>query len=650
MEKMYGWQGSILRINLTTGETQTMPTAELAERFVGGRGFLSKIYWDDVDPKTDARHPDSPLIMMTGPLAGINAIACSRWVIGGKSPLSYPDQFCLGSVGGSLGVKIKAAGFDGIIITGKAPQPSYLHICNGTATIKGAEGLWGLPTDTTLARLKVIHGKNSQSVCIGPAGEIGVRFAVVVSNNSATGGNGYGAVMGSKNLKAVVAEGSGKAPVARPEKLKEVNNRIRSLIKGRLLFDPSYNWTDLVRRTPCPACPAGCPRGLYRHSSGREEVRKNCQSFYLYYPWDRKYHDNAPASADAFKTTSICNEQGLCTTEVGNLLKLFEKCSEKGIVTDGQSGLQPAQLGTLDFFYDFIGKIMARKGFGEILAEGTVRAAKTIGREAEKIIESMVTQNGMYAHAYNARCFITNALHYAVDATPTMNQLHELSYPFMKWTMWMQTNGNMSSVDMDVMRKVAKKFWKSEKVIDFSSYDDKAQAAYIIQNREYAKENLIACDFFYPLTIAEGAEDLVGDPALESRLLSAVTGIDTSEEDYYLTGERVFNLQRAIQCKEGRIGRKDDTINEFNFTEGFTNDVSFFGFFNPEFIFPGPGGELISRKGAMLERDQFDKMMDEYYGFRGWDVTTGLQKTATLEALSLGEIVTELKQKGQLVE
>ena len=162
MEKSYGWTGKILRIDLTSGEKDILQTSELAERFIGGRGFVSKLYWDEVETKTDALHPDNPLLLMTGPLAGAGAISGNRWFIAGKSPLLYPDQFGLGNVGGSMATKIKAAGFDGIIITGRAKKPSYLHIQDDTVDIKDAVGLWGCDIPDTLARLRAEHGEHDQ--------------------------------------------------------------------------------------------------------------------------------------------------------------------------------------------------------------------------------------------------------------------------------------------------------------------------------------------------------------------------------------------------------------------------------------------------------------------------------------------------------
>lgn len=649
MNSIYGWKGSLLRVNLTSGEKQLISTDKLTERFIGGRGVLSKIYWDEVDSKPDALHPENPLILMTGPLAGTPAVSGNRWFMAGKSPLLYPDQFGLGSIGGSMAVKIKAAGLDGIVVTGRANKPSYLYIKNGTVEVKDAGGLWGCEIPDTLKRLSGEHGNNAKAVCIGPAGENKVRLAIAMSDNGSCGGSGFGAVMGSKNLKAIVVEGSDKVAVARPDALKKVNNQVRALIEGRVLMDPNLEGIELIKRSPCQGCPSGCARGLYKHVSGREEIRKNCGSAYMYYLWDRMQNQDESTPV-AFLATSLIDRFGLCAQEMNNLLHWLHECGEKGVITDDKAGITLSQLGTQDFIEQLIDMIVYRKGFGDLLAEGPGRAARTIGKAAEEVYNHRVTTSGFNAGAYNPRFFITNAVFYATESTSTMNQLHEVSFPIMKWTMWYATDGGMSPFSTEVMQNIARKFWKTDKAVDFSTYEGKAEVAFIIQNRQYAKENLVVCDFMYPITTAEGAEDHVGDPTIESRLLSSVTGIDFSEEAYYQTGERVFNLQRAIQGREGRVGRKDDCINEFNFTETFEEEPGFFAVFNPEYMLPGPGGELISRKGKVVEREQFEKMMDDYYALRGWDVATGLQTKKRLEELSLSDILPELETLGLVSE
>jgi aldehyde:ferredoxin oxidoreductase len=330
---------------------------------------------------------------------------------------------------------------------------------------------------------------------------------------------------------------------------------------------------------------------------------------------------------------------------MGNMLNWLGKCIEHDIFTDEETGISLSKIGSWDFIDTLIQKMVSRQGFGDVLAEGTIRAAQSAGKGSEKLLDGTVTRSGFNSNTNNPRFFITNAVFYATESTSAMNQFHEICFPFMRWAMWFATDGAMSPFSTEVMQKIAKRFWKSEKAIDFSTYEGKAEVAYIIQNREYAKENLAVCDFFYPLITADGADDHIGDPTLESRILSAVTGMDIDEEGYYLTGERVFNLQRAIQGRDGRIGRKDDTLDEFNFIEKLEIEEGFFGIFNPDFMLPGPEGKLISRKGAVVERDKFEKMMDEYYALRGWDVHTGLQKKEKLDALSLSEIIPELKKQ-----
>jgi aldehyde:ferredoxin oxidoreductase len=647
MALTYGWTGSILRINLSNNEVQTQSTEPYMERFIGGRGIISKLYWDEVSEKVEALHPDSPLMFMTGPLAGSGAIACSRWFVAGKSPLQYPDQFGLANVGGSFGIKLKNAGFDGIIVTGKAAGPVYLYIHDGKVEVKDAKGLWGLATDDSLQRLAAAHGDAAGLACIGPAGERLVRLSGVMSDIGSCGGSGFGAVMGSKNLKAVVADGGQKVAIARPDDMRAVNSRIRSLMEGRNLMDPNVDGIDLVRRASCPGCPAGCPRGLYKHVSGREEFRKNCQSVYMYYLWDMKNH-GGESTADPFIATSLCDKYGLCTQEAGNLLYLLDLCAKNGVLDDAAAGITLSQIGSLPFFEQMVDMMLTGRGIGAALSQGTIRAAHAIGGGAVELLPKRMTPSGFNAEAYNPRYFIPHAVYYATEATSTMNQLHEIAFAIMKWTMWYATDGAMSPFGTDVMLAIAKRFWKDERAMDFSTYDGKAAVAAIIQNRQYAKETLIACDFLFPLTTADGAEDHVGDPDLESRLLSAVTGMNIAEDEYYKIGERVFNLQRAIQSVEGRVGRKDDRPNEFYFTDPMMEEGGFLGVFNPEFMLPGPGGELITRKGAVLERDKFEAMMDEYYAIRGWDAGSGLQTSALLESLGLTDCIARLRANGVL--
>jgi aldehyde:ferredoxin oxidoreductase len=189
----------------------------------------------------------------------------------------------------------------------------------------------------------------------------------------------------------------------------------------------------------------------------------------------------------------------------------------------------------------------------------------------------------------------------------------------------------------DVLRAIAKKFWGGEIAADFSTYEGKALSAVRIQNRQYAKESLILCDFSWPIIHSPKTTDHVGDTALESRICSAVTGMTMDEGSLLSLGERVFNLQRSVLSREGRKGREHDTLDEFNFTIPLKAE-----FGNPDCLVPGKNGEVFSRKGMVVDRSEFEKMKDAYYAYRGWDVPTGLQTRTKLEALGLADIAEAL--------
>jgi aldehyde:ferredoxin oxidoreductase len=187
------------------------------------------------------------------------------------------------------------------------------------------------------------------------------------------------------------------------------------------------------------------------------------------------------------------------------------------------------------------------------------------------------------------------------------------------------------------VRAIAARFWGSEVAADFSTYEGKALAAKKIQDRSYAKECLILCDWLWPIMEMEFSEDHVGDPTLESQILSAVTGRDVDEEGLNRIGERVFNLERAILVREGHKGREDDRLPDAWHTMPLEGD-----FTNPECIVPGKGDEAVPRIGSMVNREEFERAKDEYYQLRQWDVATGLQIRSKLEELGLKDVAQDL--------
>jgi len=210
----------------------------------------------------------------------------------------------------------------------------------------------------------------------------------------------------------------------------------------------------------------------------------------------------------------------------------------------------------------------------------------------------------------------------------------------ISWSSWVrgEIDAFLSTNDLHT---IAERFWGSILAADFSTYDGKALAAKLVQDRSCAQESLILCDVHWPMqvTSADSPSGHVGDSTLESRILSAVTGKETNEEELRLIGERVFNLQRAILLKQGWEGRQGDGLMAYFFSEPIKRGEIFF---NPDAIMPGPGGELISRLDLPLDRKSFEKMKDEYYQLRGWDVGSGLLTQAKLRDLDLGDTIDTL--------
>jgi aldehyde:ferredoxin oxidoreductase len=234
------------------------------------------------------------------------------------------------------------------------------------------------------------------------------------------------------------------------------------------------------------------------------------------------------------------------------------------------------------------------------------------------------------------------SLFYATEPRNPIVQLHEVSFLMLKWALWHTTAGGMSPINTDDLRKIVKRVWGSEKAVDFSTYEGKAEAAFIIQNRQHAKECMVACDRYLPVLDTDQRENHLGDPTLVPQFFEAVTGRDMSEDDYYRIGERSVNLQRAIMGREGRAGRDKDVLGEFNFTEPLESSEGIFGMFNPDLEVPGHGDEIVTRKGMTLDRKEFECMKDDYYRMRGWDIKTGLQTKKRLEELGLSFLCNEL--------
>ena len=482
---------------------------------------------------------------------------------------------------------------------------------------------------------------------IGEAGEMRVRFANIIGSDGASTTKGFGAVMGSKNLKAVVVIApNAKLQAARPDDFKSVIAEVNALTlgeaSGRYYKEVKLEGVKKIANAYCYGCSGICRRGLFRADSGEEGYRINCASAFFYRTWEKaKMGTGGPAT---FQATQLANRHGLCALELALLCKWLP-----GALRDGVSGsvapeLDPDRTGTPEWIQTLIGKILRREGIGDVLAEGSRRAAAEW--DISERLEGQVSRAGMSPSAgHDPRLFLSLAPVFATEPNYVTTQVHGISKPMRQWMAWVNSDGKRGFMTTEKLRHLARLYWGDERAAEFDSPEMMGAAAVQVQNRAYAKENLVACDWFWPISFSGNAESGTGDPTLEARLFAAVTGVDMSEAEYLRSGERCFNQNRAIYLREGKRGRQDDVLEERFYSRPFQRSSRVIAAVNPEFKMPGADGSLVSRKGAIVDRATFRRIMDDYYQARGWDLATGLFKADGLRDLGLADLIPELEPR-----
>ena len=637
----FGYAGAILEVDLSQGHTVNLPTEDYADRFIGGRGLAAKLYWDKVSPQTKAFDPENCLIFVNGPTAGFTRLAGSRWQVCGKSAAMEPQFFSHANLGGSWGAWLKFAGYDGIAIQGSSDKPVYLFVHDGIAEIKDASFLWGKDAVEVREILKAELGKEVRVVATGPAGENLVSFATVLADEGSSGSSGFGSVMGSKKLKAVAVVGNKKPAAAQPERLGELADRI-SQLRGRH-WDIQHKWIHegRTKRQACYGCVAGCVRQYYETDEGKR-VKFFCQMADMYETAVIEHYGNW--NEIVVHAAELCQRYGLDTFVVEPMISWLAKCYREGILREEETGVPLSKIGSLEFIETLVRKISLREDLGDILAHGTIKAAELVGKGAKELIGDSITTRANDLAMYDPRLFITHGLLYATEPRKPIQQLHEISLTMHDWVglqmVGLASGGESDFLSSEDIGAIAEKFWGGRAAGDLSTYEGKALAAKKIQDRTYAKESLILCDFLWPIIWTRGAEGHAGDPTMESQVFSAVTGRETDEEGLNKLGERIFNLQRAIRLREGWGGRQGDKLLDA-FYEIPIESVRF----DPDCLVPGKGGEPVSRKGAVVEREKFEKMKSEYYELRGWDVTSGLQTMTKLQELELADVASDLGKR-----
>lgn len=633
-----GYAGKILKVDLSSRTAEAVSTGSYAERFIGGRGVAAKIHWDEVPPGVRALAPDNRLTFATGPLAGFPRLAGSRWQVCGKSPVTVPESFSYGNAGGSWGAWLKFAGFDAITVAGASDSPVYLYVRDGEVEIREADFIWGRSAIETRESLKRELGKDVRVAATGPAGENMIPFATLLAEEDSSASGGFGAVMGSKKLKAIAVAGETKPTAADPDRLKSLADRILRLRKGTYdVYTPMI--PGKTRRRACYGCVAGCTREVYRTENG-EEGKFFCQSANTYRRPAMKHFGQW--NDVIFRANRLCDHYGLDTAVIEPMIEWLAKCHEEGIINEEATGLPLSSIGSLEFIETLVPMVALREGFGDVLAQGTIQAADQLGKPAVDALGDLIASRANEVRTYDPRLYNITALLWATEPRRPIQELHEVSLAIMEWVYW-RKGGKDAFMSGDVFRQMAARFWGSEKAADFTSYEGTGLASKRIQDRTCAKESLILCDFLWPIIWVRYGSDHVGDPSVESSIFSAVTGRETSQEELEAVGERVFNLQRAILLREGRGRREGDALLDFFHAEPLTSEH-----LNRRLIVPDAAGEATSRKGAILDRDDFEQLKSEFYTLRGWDEATGLQLSETLTRLDLDDIAGVLERDGLL--
>jgi aldehyde:ferredoxin oxidoreductase len=634
---MYGWMGKILHVDLTNARISDFPTQPYAEKYLGGRGLASRLYWEKVTPEVGACDPENRLIFMTGPLLATGVQGAARMSISGKSPMAYPEGYCYGSLGGFFPSDLKRAGWDGIVFDGRAEKPVCLVINNDKVELKDAVYLWGKSAYEVEAILKQEYGDKVRFVTTGVAGENLVRTATMFASQLGAVTAGFGAVMASKNLKAIALKGTGHPEVADRERLKELNlYTIKIKNTADLAITPRIGGTQHGHvleprgKRHCYQCALSCSKFIYRFGNDPElEGLRGCQAMEYYLPWIYG-HEDEPIKT-LFDAPTLANDYSIGTFELQHMVEWLYACQKTGALTEEETGLPLSKIGTREFLETLLYKIAHREGFGDILAEGMMRVRDKVSPEAAAQFTHNVAPIGQH-DGVPPRAIMAHALLYPFENRMHPITVHELGYVSMPWSMHQQ-NPESSPVTPESFLKIARLFWGSEAAADYSSYEGKAMAARNIQNRTYLRDCLGLCDFVWPITYSFSTEDGVGDPDLEGKIFNAVTGLPAEELDIF--AERVFNMQRIIRVREGHRVPEDDYPLDFNFTEPMGLNLH-----GSRMVMPGPGAQPKDMSDNILDRDKFTEMLHEFYELRGWDKETGLPTLETLTRLGMEDVGT----------
>ena len=610
-----GYTGKILRINLTdqTSKEEALPEA-LVKNYLGGAGFAIKYLYDEVKPKTPALDEANKLIFAVGPLTATGASCASRMAVVAKSPLTNAVGMALS--GGQFPAEMKMAGYDMVIIEGKAEKPTYVAIKDGKVSFRSAAKLSGMLTsDTQLIIKDELGDQNYRIACIGPAGEKLGPMACIVNERRAAGRKGLGAVMGSKNLKAIAVRGSKRPNIVDADKFKKARQTMNKAMKDSEVLYPAFsksgtpmvvdatsamgiypinNWSatgeiDMVKglgdeahhrmtvhKAHCHDCPVGC-----------SQIRLVTAGPYAGYmsegpEYESTYSLGSTLGIDylpaVIAADRLCDEYGIDTMSAGVVIGFAMELYEKGILTKKDTDGLELKFGNHGILLEMLRKITYREGLGDTLSQGTRKAAEIISKGSEAYAMHV---KGLELPAYDVRGAKAHGLNYATSYTGAD---HNRGYAFQE------------IFDIPVPEKV-----------DRMAIEGKGKLTKWNQDvRSVTCDCATMCAFLLDMAVPDIACRNTAD------MVNAAAGTDFTPEQIERIGERINNLARLFNIGEG-FTRKDDTVPKRLMTEAIKEGAS---------------------KGQLISQKDLDTMLDEYNTERGWD-KDGTPTAAKLKELGI---------------
>lgn len=622
----YGYNGQILRVNLSKNSISVeQPDENFYRTYLGGRGLISYYLLKELDPGTDPLGPENKLIFAAGILTGTPVAGGGRNSVGAKSPLT--NAYGESEAGGSWGAEFKWTGYDAVIVEGRAGRPVYLWIHDGEVEIREASHLWGQTTGQAQQTIRRELGDNRiRTATIGPAGEHLVRYACVMNDlRHAAGRTGMGAVMGSKNLKAIAVRGRKRPAIADNEKVQaivqwfarhctELSGGLRdSGTAGRLLdlqvlgALPTRNFregvfaeaerisgqtmrdTILIDRGTCYACPVRCKRTVQMEEP---------------YPVDPAYGGPEYESVAALgsncgigdlaaivKGNELCAAYGLDTISTGVSIAFVMECFERGFLTGKDTGGFQLTFGDAEVMLKLIGMIARREGIGNLLAKGVRRAAEEIGQGAA---ECAMQVKGQELPMHEPRLKQGMGLGYAVSPSGAdhLQSMHDTEYvkegpPLQE----ARALGLLEPLPMDDLGPA------------------KVRLFLYLQHWNSLKNSLVMC-IFVPYSFAQVVD-----------IVNGVTGWNSTVWELMKVGERGTTMARAFNVREG-LGIEDDNLPS-------------------RFSSPLTSGPL---EGVAVSREMMEQAVATYYGAMGWDARTGIPTREKLHELGIGWVADELEK------